>query len=218
MATTEEKIDILLRIYDKCLKYGYTEPSLKYLQTPRDPKELFRESLENNELIKATYVFSRQPNSKAREVFLYFVYRLNCLDRKAFTDLLFSVYNMADTNSSFFTFYAYDTIIIMFSRTETPFTSKDTWNNYNSLPNELTIYRGLKSLPKDLNRCGFSWTLEQKIARDFAFQDNSNNCGYIVTGKVLKKYILAYLTNRGESEIIIAADEVRDKSILTINR
>jgi hypothetical protein len=106
----------------------------------------------------------------------------------------------------------------MFSIVDTPYLSKDTWNDYSSLTDELTIYRGLKSSPVDIEKCGFSWTLKEKLARDFAFQDNSTNDGYIICGQVIKSDILSYLTNRGEAEIIIAAEKVKSKTLKKISR
>lgn len=193
---TKTQIDLLLRIYDKCLRYGQTDPNLKYAATPRKPKELFKEKLNNNEILKASYIFSRETDSKAREVFLYYAFRLNFLNKKEFADLLISTYNMTDSNTSFFTFYSYDTIIKMFSAIDIPYLSQDEWNDFSSLSNVLTIYRGLKTNPVIIDRCGFSWTLKKELAINFAFQSNRTHEAFLVSGQIDKNNILAYLTHR----------------------
>ncbi|WP_289665609.1 hypothetical protein [Flavobacterium panacagri] len=215
---TEENINLFLRIYDRCLRYGDTHPKYKNIYDQKTIKYIFEQNLRSDNLHMSMYVFSAEQNCWSREVLLYFVYRLNLSDRNTFTNLLFSVYNMTDANTSLFTFFSHDTIIDMFQKVNTPFCSKDEFNDFDDLDNDLTVYRGIRSAPGNINRCGFSWTLKRKIAKDFSFQDNPTNTAFIVSGQVNKKDIFGYLTNRGEAEIVIAANLVKNKVLKKIEK
>ncbi|MNQ26876.1 hypothetical protein D3C85_401220 [compost metagenome] len=213
---TKENILLFLRIYDKCLKYGNVSPKYAFPNDQIPVKTIFEHNLKNNNLHLALSVFSTEQNNWSREVLLYFVYRLNLFSRSEFTDLFFTVYGMTDANTSLFTYFPYATIIAMFEKAATPFISRDPYNNFDELKENLTIYRGIRNRPKDINRCGFSWTLERKTAERFSFMDNETNVAFIVSGQVSKETIFGYLTNRGESEIIIAAELVENKVITRI--
>lgn len=63
------------------------------------------------------------------------------------------------------------------------------------LPDEITVYRG------DCPDGGWSWSTDRAIAEFFAKRWNE---GWpLLTGTVEKKYVFGYLTNRGESEIMV---------------
>lgn len=71
---------------------------------------------------------------------------------------------------------------------------------FNSLPDEITIYRGCSwSSGKE----GISWTLDKKTADWFARRWlDSGERGYVWSAKISKKNIIAYINNRGEKEVI----------------
>ena len=68
---------------------------------------------------------------------------------------------------------------------------------FEKLPETLTIHRGYQ--PRK-NKTGFSFTLDKKKAEWFA--DRFFKDGDVVTKKVQKSKVFAYLTRRNESEII----------------
>lgn len=215
--TEEEEIQLYLRIYDRCLKYGNTSP--KYaLGSPIPVKDIFEIKLRNKGIHVAMYEFSEETGNWSREVLLYFLFRLNLLDSYAFTKMLFSVYCMTDSNTSLFTFFPYATIMAMFEKADIPFISTEGYNNFEDLDQNFIIYRGIRNKPQDINRCGFSWSVRKKIATNFAFQDNPTNTGFIVSGEVSKDIIYGYLTNVGESEIVIAAELVENKVLTALEK
>lgn len=68
----------------------------------------------------------------------------------------------------------------------------------------VTIYRG-----QDRGaQLGIAWTTDREIAAKYAYGmalRQSNRDGVIVTAEVPRKFVLAYLTKRGESEVIVDA-------------
>lgn len=103
----------------------------------------------------------------------------------------------------------------MFSKADkTKLMSKDEIEIFNSLPEEVTIYRGVSHHSAEAN--ALSWTCNYDIAEWFATRYNNRlealkmNKGYILKGKVKKEDILAYFNRREESEILIVPDKVYD--------
>jgi hypothetical protein len=66
-----------------------------------------------------------------------------------------------------------------------------------ALPNTVTIYRGTE-YPR--NRRPLSWTLDQEKALWFA--NRFAKSGYLLTGEIQKKDILAVILGRKESEVV----------------
>lgn len=79
------------------------------------------------------------------------------------------------------------------------FMSEDELSVIQSLPDVVTVYRGAK---EDTNEMGISFSLDYKKAEWFAQRFDSDSSPVVVEAKVKKEDILAYLENRGESEII----------------
>lgn len=81
---------------------------------------------------------------------------------------------------------------------------KAVWDDYSdafrdtldSLPEEMTIYRGVK----EKNDRGMSWTLSRDKASWFANRYRSS--GYIKKRRIRKDDVIAYFKDRGEEEII----------------
>lgn len=72
---------------------------------------------------------------------------------------------------------------------------------YHSLPNEVNIYRGCKTVK---GKEGISWTLDKKTADWFArrwLKDGES--GYVWTAKISKDNVVAYINHRGEHEVIV---------------
>ena len=74
---------------------------------------------------------------------------------------------------------------------------------YLSLPNKVTVYRGADVDALDNQDYGFSWTLNQDIARKFATEMSPFKDKIILKAIVDKDYIAAYTNVRKEEECII---------------
>ncbi len=79
--------------------------------------------------------------------------------------------------------------------------SDEEWNTYNSLPDEVRVYRGVG---EQGNPKGLSWTLNEEKAQWFAdrFQMLGGE-GYVLTAMARKSDMLAYFSRREEDEVII---------------
>lgn len=86
---------------------------------------------------------------------------------------------------------------------------------YDSLPEVITIYQGHTEDRDD----GWSWTIDPSIAQWFAgrFANLEDSPGYVTTAKVNKSDIHAFLTRRGESEILTDPETVNITSIESLN-
>lgn len=74
---------------------------------------------------------------------------------------------------------------------------EDDYKRYQELPDEITIYRGVK--PKSSTKA-LSWTLSKKTAKWFADRFEKN--GQVYQAKIKKENVLAYFNSRNEEEII----------------
>lgn len=71
---------------------------------------------------------------------------------------------------------------------------------YNSLPNEITIYRGVEDNKKNGVKA-LSWTLNKDKAKWFATRYEDK--GIMFTAKIKKEDVLAYFNSRKEEEVVI---------------
>lgn len=76
----------------------------------------------------------------------------------------------------------------------------DDQEGWDSLPDEITVYRGVDG-ELELTADGPSWTLEKRVAEVFAYRLGAHGDLYRYTMK--KSEALAYITDRGEAEIIL---------------
>lgn len=76
----------------------------------------------------------------------------------------------------------------------------------NSLPESVTIYRGVGKFPRV--QLGMSWTLLQQKAEWFANRFNDNP--YLLTGTIEKSNILAYFAGRNEAEVVVRPKTVEN--------
>lgn len=85
----------------------------------------------------------------------------------------------------------------------------DELEYYNSLPDVVTIYRGIAIGRAEQE--GLSWTCNRDTAEWFANRFNEGNRkGYILKGVVDKKDIFAYFNSRDEDEICCNSCKVRN--------
>ena len=82
-----------------------------------------------------------------------------------------------------------------------------------AMPDEITVYRGVGH--KDAQD-GMSWTTDLDKARWFAqrFAGHNGRQPHVVEGVIAKSQVLAYLTGRGESEIVAFPEDVRDQRFI----
>lgn len=80
-------------------------------------------------------------------------------------------------------------------------------NFYNSLNDNITIYRGLSNAEKDSNKLGISWTIDSKRAEKYVFYTKNNvagTYGWIASTTLPKNNILTIFGIKGQDcEIIV---------------
>lgn len=79
---------------------------------------------------------------------------------------------------------------------------KDEFEEYEKLPNDLTVYRGCNSIEAEIDDFGISWTTERKVAEFFAFRFKDYN-GRVFGMDIDKRDILAFFNGRNEYEVIV---------------
>ena len=75
------------------------------------------------------------------------------------------------------------------------------------------VYRG--GMPSDV-RMGFAWTTDPKVAQKFAAGAGSRVAtpgGVVISGRVRSSHVLAYITGRSESEVIVDPRYVIDVEV-----
>lgn len=99
-------------------------------------------------------------------------------------------------------------MIRIFSKTDKcALMGKENYNVYASLPQELTVYRGI-SIDDDKNIKALSWTLDKEQASWFATRFSRN--GYVYEAKIDKKDIFAFFNDRNEQEIVLNYRKLKD--------
>lgn len=89
--------------------------------------------------------------------------------------------------------------------------TKDEYKTYISLPETLTIYRGVGVRR---SRQGLSWTRDYDKANWFAHRfDYDDNEGYILKAEVKKEEVLAFFSRRDEEEVVAYIPEKRIEQI-----
>jgi hypothetical protein len=92
---------------------------------------------------------------------------------------------------------------------------EDERKAFAELPSELTVWRGFCKAGREF---GFSWTIDPKKAawfsRRLAIEDRGD-VPRVAYGTCEKEHALAYFTGRGESEILIAPENIRNMEILS---
>lgn len=82
-------------------------------------------------------------------------------------------------------------------------------NTYNLLPNEVIVYRGVK--PGSSHKA-LSWTLNLKVATWFADRFEKN--GKVYKATIPKKYILTYIGERNEFEVVLDYRKLKNIEII----
>ena len=129
------------------------------------------------------------------------------LDNKEFSELLGDIWTDVE-NPNADAKISIKTLLDWFKKSEKEYLmQEDELSKYNSLPEIIEIYRGVKS-KEGIN--GLSWTLRQEKAEWFAdrFIDITGELGFVVSATAKKEDVLAYFSRRGEDEIIIDPDKL----------
>lgn len=84
---------------------------------------------------------------------------------------------------------------------------EDELEVYNSLPNVVTVYRGVTSYNNKKIKV-LSWTIDPEVAKWFATRYEQN--GQVYTATISKKHILAYFGGRNEAEVIVDPSKLKD--------
>jgi len=86
---------------------------------------------------------------------------------------------------------------------------KEDLEYYNSLPDEVTVYRGV-AVGRVPN--GLSWTDKLKTAKWFAHRyDKDEETGYVQKAVVPKSKILAYFNTRNEDELVVDTFAIKNE-------
>ena len=102
-----------------------------------------------------------------------------------------------------------DTVISWFYEAEQKdLMSKEEFVVFQNLPEKIRVYRGVAV---HRNPDGISWTHDLKIAQWFAQRfDSYDQKGYVRTGMIDKKHILAYFDDQEEKEIVVDRNYLTD--------
>ena len=86
--------------------------------------------------------------------------------------------------------------------------SEEEYKVWDSLPDKLTVYRGVSPRRVAL---GLSWTSNKEKAEWFQhrFETNSEK-GFLQKAYIEKKYVLAYFNSRGEEELVVDVLAIKD--------
>ena len=127
----------------------------------------------------------------------------NLLDAETLTFVFVSLWTMRRP----YQYFTSDKLRLIFRKLQKPVA--DAFSNINDLPEELTIYRGIRGFQLDRKNLGFSWTLNRDKAINFG--TGTNQCdGFLLCATANRDDIIAYFNGREEEEIIILPENVRE--------
>jgi hypothetical protein len=164
----------------------------------------------HNELSSKTY---------SKERFLELCIENNILDRELLTALFLHVHSKAHLYSYFRDYgFSEKKILSFFESIGKPFLCFEARNQFDKLPNEFEIYRGLYSEPTTIDQMGYCWTLNESIAIKFALSNPNFENGYILTGTARKEDICGYILCLDEEEIVISSKFVSSKKVREVSK
>lgn len=88
---------------------------------------------------------------------------------------------------------------------------EDELEVYNSLPDTVTVYRGVTSYNNKKLKV-LSWTTNPEVAKWFA--NRYQQKGQVYTATISKKHIFAYFGGRNEAEVIVDPSKLKDIKLL----
>ena len=137
----------------------------------------------------------------------YFKYIKEYLDEKDFAEMLnFSWLNDENANNNINV--SNKELLSHFKKANKEYLmNEDDFKVFESLPNVVTIYRGVTDKNKD-NKKALSWTLSQDKAEWFAHR--FDEVGEVWKTEISKDNIFAYFDEMGEKEVIIDYNAIDD--------
>ena len=84
---------------------------------------------------------------------------------------------------------------------------EDELEAYNSLPDIVTVYRGVTSYNNKKIKV-LSWTIDPEVAKWFAHRYQEQ--GQVYTATISKKNIFAYFGGRNEAEVVVDPSKLKD--------
>jgi len=141
-------------------------------------------------------------------------------DEKAYYEFLKDAYIQSEFPMD--GFYEYEDLLKLFWHKNYPklMMDKDELGFYNQLPQEITIWRGIRVEEElDEENIGFSFTLDKERAEWFAkrFSQDGKGTPILIEAKVKKDKILSVFLNRGEEEVLVSPDNIEVLSIQEIS-
>ena len=105
-------------------------------------------------------------------------------------------------------FQTWDNVIKLFSSIDER-ADEESLEEYNKLPEDVMVYRGVWTKDRFKPFTGVSWTIDYKVAEMFAlrFQPLGGE-SYVLKGEIRKKDILYFTNMRQESEVILNPDDM----------
>lgn len=199
-------------LLNNVLDYACVKLSDKDRQTTKDRcvKIITEEKCLKKALIHVLYTFPSDPpdidkRNYIAERFFEKLYDMNLLDTNLLSIIFISLWQMRRP----FQYFPEPKLKMIFDDVKKPLLDIKTKNKIQELPEEFTIYRGIRGESINKANIGFSWSLSQHTASKFATGDNQCN-GFICKGNASRKDIIAYFNFRCENEIVILPENVKD--------
>ena len=140
-----------------------------------------------------------------RIYFLKEIYELEIADEKTCGNALGEIWAMLENNDSTDEETKSLMLTWLLNADKNVIMNKDDLLVYNSLPDKITIYRGIQ--PNESAK-GFSWSLSVDTAAWFAQRFEPKGGVYSLT--VNKKHVIAYINTRNEKEIIVDYTKIKE--------
>lgn len=135
----------------------------------------------------------------------FFKYTYEYLDAQDFADALIHLFTALEYPNKDANFTLTELVKLFRRVPQEMLMDQDEREHIDSLPDEITIYRGVK--PKGKVRA-MSWTDKLETAQWFADRFEKN--GTVYQAKINKKDVLTYTDGRGESELIVNFRKLKD--------
>lgn len=142
------------------------------------------------------------PRHYAAERFFEALFEENLLEPENLTFAFVSLWTMKRP----FEYFSQEKLLEIFNSVNKPMVDYDTC--IDELDEHIIIYRGIRGDVVDENNWGYSWTLDKKVAINFATGNHQCN-GIILEGEARRDDIIGYFKNRDEKEIVILPKNVQ---------
>lgn len=133
-------------------------------------------------------------------VFLYQLYLLKVISKEKTVSLILKYWSIIE-NINHDTNVKQEQILELFKSVKREkVMNKSNLNHYESLPDEITIFRGVhEDSPSNIK--GFSWSLNPEVANVFAYRYGCK--GNIYRASIKKEDVFFYVGDREEEELIL---------------